>query len=666
MSQEKIDILERALARERAARKQAEKILESKSEELYKLTQQLKESNTKLEKLVREKTSELKGVFENIVDAYIVMDLSGNVIKMNDPAIELLGYDNKIEEFNLLKLADSSEVDNIINGFHSLFYEGHITNFEVRINTKYNEQKLVHINASIIIDEQNNPIAAQGIVRDITTVRAAEEKLIQSEDRLTSLILSLDVGILLEDENRKIVLTNNKFCEFFQIPASPEQLIGLDCSNSAEESKHFFENPESFVDDINKITAKRETVLGEVLTMVNGKIFERDYIPIFSNNEYKGHLWSYKDVTLRLNYKKSIESQRKKYRDIIANMNLGLIEVDNDDVILMINHSFSEMSGYTEAELIGRKGNEIFPIGDGSQKIHEENKKRLKGISNSYELKVKNKFGEVRHWLISGAPNYNMNGDVTGSIGIHLDITDLKNLQLQKEKLLAELEKSNDELQEYAHIVSHDLKSPLRSIYALVSWIKEDNVGRLDDTSLENFKHIENSLEKMEQLITTVLNYSKAGVDFQDPEEVDINEMVHDIIEFLYVPKHIFIKILNPLPILKGDKIKLQQVFQNIISNAIKYIDKEKGLVEIDVDETEDYYKFMIRDNGMGIEKQYHEKIFKIFHTLNKVKDSTGLGLSIVKKIVNLHKGDIWLESEPNKGTTFYFTLKKIYSNGDT
>ena len=659
MSQNKIDILQRALHRERESRKAAEKILEIKSEELYNLTQQLKESNTKLEKLVKEKTSELKGVFENIVDAYIVMDLSGNVIKMNDPAIELLGYNNTIEEFNLLRLADSSEVDNAMNGFQSLFYEGQITNLEVKINTKDNVQKLVHINASIIIDENNNPIAAQGIVRDITKVRADEEKLIKSENRLASLISNLDFGVLLEDQNRKIVLTNNKFCEFFQIPASPEQLIGMDCSNSAEESKHFFENPETFVKNINSIVEIKETVLAEILTMVNGRIFERDYIPIYMNDEYQGHLWSYKDVTLRLNYKKSLEAQRKKYRDIIANMNLGLIEVDNDDVILMVNQSFAEMSGYTEAELIGKKGNEIFPIGDGSKKIHEENKKRQKGISNSYEIRVKNKSGEVRHWLISGAPNYNVSGDVIGSIGIHLDISDLKNLQLQKEKLLTELEKSNDELQEYAHIVSHDLKSPLRSIYALVSWIKEDNKGKLDDASLENFKHIESSLEKMEQLITTILNYSKAGVDFQDPEDVDINEMVYDIIGFLYVPKHIFIKILNPLPILKGDKIKLQQVFQNIISNAVKYIDKEKGLIEIDVEESGDYYKFMIRDNGMGIEKQYHKKIFKIFHTLNKSKDSTGLGLSIVKKIVNLHKGEIWLDSEPNVGTTFYFTLKK-------
>ena len=100
-------------------------------------------------------------------------------------------------------------------------------------------------------------------------------------------------------------------------------------------------------------------------------------------------------------------------------------------------------------------------------------------------------------------------------------------------------------------------------------------------------------------------------------------------------------------------------MFQNLLSNAIKFIDKPKGLIEIDVQEKGAFYQFSIKDNGIGIEKKFHEKIFKIFHALNKSKDSTGIGLSIVKKIVNLHEGEIWLESEPKIGTTFYFTLKK-------
>jgi signal transduction histidine kinase len=135
--------------------------------------------------------------------------------------------------------------------------------------------------------------------------------------------------------------------------------------------------------------------------------------------------------------------------------------------------------------------------------------------------------------------------------------------------------------------------------------------------------------------------------------------MLKELLAILYVPEHIEIKSLNPLPIIKGDKTKLQQLFQNLISNAIKFIDKEQGKITIDVEDFKSHFKFSIEDNGMGIDKKFHDKIFKIFHALNKSKDSTGIGLSIVKKIVNLHEGEIWLDSEPKIGTTFYFTLKK-------
>lgn len=659
MSQDEVDIYKRALLREKASRKAAEDILEAKSAELYKTSQQLKESNQKLERLVKEKTSELQGVFENIVDAYVVMDLWGNVLRMNDAAVHLLGYDVSREDINLLKLADVSEVDNVLNAFETLKNEGSITNFQVKINTKEKAQRLVHINASIIIDETNTPIAAQGIVRDITKEKEAEELLIESENRLSTLILNLDSGVLLEDENRKIVLTNNKFCDIFSIPIAPEHLIGADCSDSAEQSKGQFQNPEEFVSRINSIVKHKELVIGDELKMTNGKILERDYVPIFKKSEYKGHLWSYRDITLKRNYRQSIEAQRAKYRGIITNMNLGLVEVDNDDKILMINQSFSEMSGYKEKEVLGRKGSEVFLSEEDIQIIQNENSKRMKGVSNSYEVKAITKSGEIRHWLISGAPNYNINGEVVGSIGIHLDITDLKSLQLQKENLLSKLEKSNDELQEYAHIVSHDLKSPLRSIDALVAWIKEDNKGKLDDTSLQNFALIGTTLEKMEQLISDVLEYSSVGSDTSEKIDVDTDILVKELIAILYVPDHIEIQVHKQLPIIKGDKTKLQQLFQNLISNAVKFIDKPKGTININVKSIGDYYEFSIADNGMGIEKKFHDKIFKIFHSLNKSKESTGIGLSIVKKIVDLHEGQIWLESELEKGTTFYFTLKK-------
>jgi len=657
MSQDELDIYKRALVREKASRKAAEDILEAKSAELFETSQKLKESNKTLERLVKEKTLELKGVFENIIDAYVVMNLNGDIIKMNDSAIELFGFDNTIEASNVLSLMDSSEADNAANAFQNLIHDGYLTNFEVKINTKSNLKKLVHINGSIILDDNNKPIAAQGIIRDITVSRKAEEKLIESENRLASLLLNLDSGIVLENEHRKIVLTNNKFCELFDIPDGPESLTEHKCTYQF--IKKSFSDPNAYTKRAEYIHKKGKTVLADELILLNGKILERDFIPITTNNKSQSYLWKFTDVTLKRKYRKSLETQRQKYRNIIANMNLGLVEVNNNDKILMINQSFSEMSGYKEEELLGRIGSEVFLSDEDVNIIKNENNKRKQGASNSYELKVKTKAGDIRHWLISGAPNYNINGEVIGSIGIHLDITTLKSLELQKESLLSKLEKSNDELQEYAHIVSHDLKSPLRSIDALISWIKEDNKGKLDETSLQNFAHIGMTLEKMEQLISDVLEYSSVGSDDSEKRDVDTDILIKELVRMLYIPEHITVKVENKLPILKGDKTKLQQLFQNLISNAVKFIDKPEGTIKIGVKLTGDYYQFSIADNGMGIEKKFHDKIFKIFHSLNKSKESTGIGLSIVKKIVDLHEGQIWLESEVNKGTTFYFTIKK-------
>jgi PAS domain S-box-containing protein len=465
--------------------------------------------------------------------------------------------------------------------------------------------------------------------------------------------------MLLEDENRKIVLTNSKFCEMFNITALPNDMIGADCINAAEQSKHRFENPEKFVERINSILLKKETVLADELVLVDGKFLERDYIPLYNNNKYIGHLWSYRDVTLQRNYERNIEVQTQKYKSIIANMNLGILQVNNHDEIVMCNQSFSKMSGYTEKQLLGKRGKDLLLGRDGIKTFHRQTQRRLKGVSNSYEIVIKNKKGEPKTWLISGGPNYNLAGELIGSIGIHLDITSHKNLQLEKENLLDVLKKKNEELQEYAQIVSHDLKSPLRNISALTNWIKEDNLINLNETTLEHFDHLDQTLERMEDLISGILRYSSINHESAQNVKVDLNKIVTEIIQTLHIPKHINITINKKLPTITAQETKFQQLFQNLLNNAVTHIDKEKGDIEIGFKIKKEKYEFYVKDNGVGIDKKYHKQIFKIFYYITKNKHSSGIGLSIVKKIVEMYGGKIWVESEPEKGTTFYFTIKK-------
>ncbi|MBT8295635.1 MAG: PAS domain S-box protein, partial [Gramella sp.] len=732
------------------------------------------------------KTSELEGVFENIIDSYVVMTLNGDVIKMNDATVELTGYDIEKEPVNLMKLVKDEYYDYTVKAFRELYIKGHYNNYKAVIRTKDGQDKMVQINASIIYDKDNNPIAAQGIARDITresemkktmelqkkqldvifknspigvclvdpaisgflmvnnamcqmfeypeeelkplnvgdlthpedreesmllqkqlvsgeldsfitekryntkndnilwaktsvtavrdeygkieyqvaTVediteqKISNEKLKESENRMSTLILNMQTGILLEDEHRKIQLTNQQFCNMFGIPAPPEALKGADCSNAAEETKHHFQDPEGFVKGIKTLLKEKKPVLAEELKLANGKVYERSYIPIYSNDVYKGHLWSYDDVTIRKKYKDSLQAQKEKYSNIIANMNLGLLEVDNEDRILLANQSFYEISGYTESELLGKKASDVLLLKELQPVLKEKNDKRTKGLSDSYEVKVKTKNGEIRNWLISGAPNYDVNGNVVGSIGIHLDITQQKKLEEKQKELLRDLEKRNDQLNDYAHIVSHDLKSPLRNISALISWTREDFGEKLGKESMMNLDLMENKVEKMDHLIENILKYSSIDGSQLTNEPLDTHQLVEDIISMIYIPDHIKVTIKDRLPVIKADATRMQQLFQNLISNEVNYIDKEKGLVEIGVKELKSGYVFCIKDNGCGIPEEYHEKIFKIFNSATSDNKSTGIGLSIVKKILDLYNGKIWLESTPGEGTTFYFRIK--------
>jgi PAS domain S-box-containing protein len=172
----KVEILEKALEREKKARKKAEDILEEKSTELYALSEAQKTSNQKLSHLLKEKTNQLEGVFTNILDAYVVIDISGYVLTMNDAAIQLLGFDHKKENVNLIELVKPESKDYTLNAFRTLYEQGTFSNYKAKLLTKNNQEKIVQINASIIYDDNDKPIAAQGIARDITNARQTHKK----------------------------------------------------------------------------------------------------------------------------------------------------------------------------------------------------------------------------------------------------------------------------------------------------------------------------------------------------------------------------------------------------------------------------------------------------------------------------------------------------------
>ena len=227
----------------------------------------------------------------------------------------------------------------------------------------------------------------------------------------------------------------------------------------------------------------------------------------------------------------------------------------------------------------------------------------------------------------------------------------------EQNMLLENLKTQNQELSDYAHMISHDLKSPLRTIETLTYWMKEENRESLNKNAKDQLDMISDNISKLDNLINGILNYSSIGKEKTEVHRVVLGSLINDIMKMIKIPDHFNI-VISDMPIINGNKHLLQQLFQNLIINAVKYNDKDEPMIKIDSKVKSDHYEFSVQDNGIGIKETYFERIFNTFEKLEDATNSTGLGLSIVKKIVQVYDGDIWLTSELGEGTTFYFTLR--------
>jgi two-component system sensor kinase FixL len=358
----------------------------------------------------------------------------------------------------------------------------------------------------------------------------------------------------------------------------------------------------------------------------------------------------------------ALRESEKRFSDIAFSSGDFIWEIDNNNIYIFVAGNLKNILGYSPEEIIGKtpfdlmKPGEVSRISQYVQTLMTE-KKPIIDLENWNITKE----GKSICLLTSGVPMLDKKGNLLGYRGIDKDITRRKEAEDKRDKLLKEQEDTNQELKDFAYIVSHDLKAPLRGIKTLAEWLVNDYSDKLGDEGKTQMNLLLSRVDRMHNLIEGILQYSRVGRAEEDLSLVNLNEQIAEIIDMLSPPKNISITVENELPTIRCEPTRISQVFQNLFSNAVKYMDKPDGIIKVGCVEEGAFWKFSVADNGPGIEEKYFERIFKIFQTLvpKDEYESTGIGLTVVKKIIELYGGRIWVESEVGKGSTFLFTLPK-------
>lgn len=254
-----------------------------------------------------------------------------------------------------------------------------------------------------------------------------------------------------------------------------------------------------------------------------------------------------------------------------------------------------------------------------------------------------------------------VDGKVTYLVPEGRDITLLKQRERENEQYLLELQESNSDLEQFAYVASHDLRSPLRGISSIANFIEEDEGENLSDSSKEYLHKLQTRIHRMEQLLNDLLSYAQTRRSSEQPVEISTGALVSEILDLLEIPEGFEVEVPADMPTLVGHATPLRQVLLNLISNAVKHHDKNEGLVTLSVTERGGLFEFRVADNGPGIERQYHEQIFEMFRVLQS-RDSvegSGMGLAIIRKIIRRYGGDIAVEPTQGGGTTFVFSWPK-------
>jgi PAS domain S-box-containing protein len=599
------------------------------------------------EELLRQSEALNRRILDSSRDCIKAVDLAGRLVFMNDPGQLLMEIDDfsTVANSQWLEFWQGSDRELARTAF-STALAGGVSQFDGYCPTTKGMPKWWEVVVTPILTTDGDVSQILSVSRDITErkrIDAARLAAEQERDRFFN--LSIDLLAIGSFEGN-----------FVRINPAFEQILGFTNAELMAQPFSHFLHP----DDLEQTLAGAQG-LADGKSVVS---FENRYL--CKDGTYRWVSWNAiphapsqvwyavgHDITERKQIEAALLRSERKFSAIFNQTFelMGLVSLEG--VLLEANHAALNSVAALESEIVGKSFWEA-PWWHTEQLQHQVKDAIATAASGQfvrYEVEFPNPSGGVMITDFSLKPMFDEVGRVESIVAEAHDITERKQAQ-------ADLEQRNQELDSFVHIVSHDLKAPLRGIANLSEWIEEDLEGSLSVATQEQMTLLRSRVYKMQATIDGLLDYARIGRADKTIESVSVAELLADVIDSIAPPPTFTIELPPDLPTISTRRLPLFQVFANLVGNGIKHHDAEDGSIQISIEDRGDCYEFAVSDDGPGIAPEHHDRMFKIFQAVNPQNrsDSTGIGLAIVKKIVEAEGGTIWLESELGRGTTFYFT----------
>jgi PAS domain S-box-containing protein len=516
-----------------------------------------------------------------------------------------------------------------------------------------------------LYNEKNNLIGYSKITKDLTARKHFEEKLGQSEEKFRLLIESIQDYAIFMLDTKGYIKTWNKGAEKIK-GYSEQEILGKHFSIFYPQEAIKVNHPQQELE----IAAKKGRYEEEGWRLRKDKslIWANIVITALYNEQRQlvGFAKITRDLTERKNYEENLKQSEEKFRLLVESTeDYAIFMLDPFGYIKSWNKGAEKINGYSEDDAIGKHFSILYTKED-IKAHHPEHELKIAFERGKYEEEgFRIRKDRSLFWAnVNITAIFNAQRELIGYAKITRDLTARKKL----ESILIDfssLQETNKKLDEFAAVAAHDLKSPLHIISSFISLVEFNEGKSLKKTSKEHIRIIKKNILQLSNLIDNILNYAQLENTELPLSYLEVKAIVEQVLETLSPSKKFQIKYPDNLPVLYANKYLLQQIFLNLISNAIKYNDKEWGKIDITFEEHPEYFIFFVQDNGPGIEEKYHEQIFEVFKKLQSTKkvEGSGLGLNIVKKIVAMIGGKVGVLSEKDKGTTFYFTWPKNGKN---